>query len=80
MFVNSSFILSIFMYEAFLIWQRSKTRQLPSNFSIKAQLHSIPQQDATNNFQQPQSELGMCVYCYYLLWLKWAIITAEHND
>lgn len=27
MFVNSSFILSIFMYEARLIWQSSEARQ-----------------------------------------------------
>lgn len=76
MFVNSSFILSIFMYEAFLIWQRSKMRQLPLNFSIKA----VPQEDITTHFQQLQPELGTYGYCSSLSWLRWAIITAEHND
>lgn len=53
------------MYEAFLIWQRIKIRQLPLNFSIKAQLHFYPSAQCNNQFSA--ATIGIRDVCLLLL-------------
>lgn len=48
MFVNSSFILSIFMYEACIIWQSSEARQSPT--LTRAQLRFHPPANPSSRF------------------------------